>query len=150
MRTQAPERLEAKRNLDVPGMSMAKSFLLFLNEKIKSSLMSLGISDGTNIDRGIDNIKDLQYQRFLEAPQLESVNLEMNTTEGEGMSDMDSDFEMDHLTIKNLNGDIVGDSLGMDGSLFIDFKPSPRLQKISSSRKKRAKTKLKHNNCHSR
>jgi hypothetical protein len=68
MRTQAPERLEAKRNLDVPGMSMAKSFLLFLNEKIKSFLMSLGISDGTNIDRGIDNIKDLEYQRFLETP----------------------------------------------------------------------------------
>jgi hypothetical protein len=76
--------------------------------------------------------------------------LEINTTEGEGMSDMDGAFEMDHQAIKNLNGDIAGDTLGMDGSMFIDFKPSPRLQKTNSSRKKRAKTKLKHNNRHSR
>jgi hypothetical protein len=102
----------------MPGMSMAKSFLLFPNEKIKSSLRSLGISDGTNIDRGIDNITDLEYQRFLEVPQLESVNMEMNTTEGEGMSDIDSDCELDHQAIKNLNRDIAGDSLGMDGSLL--------------------------------
>jgi hypothetical protein len=62
------ELLKAIRNLDAPGMSMAKSFSLFPNEKIKSSFRSLGISDGTNIDRGIDNIKDLEYQRFLEVP----------------------------------------------------------------------------------
>jgi hypothetical protein len=76
--------------------------------------------------------------------------LEINKTKGVGLSDMDNDFEMDHQAIKNLNGDIAGDTLGMDGSLFIDFKPSPRLQKTTSNRKKRAKTKLKHNNSHSR
>jgi hypothetical protein len=76
--------------------------------------------------------------------------LEINKTKGVGLSDMDNDFEMDHQAIKNLNGHIAGDTLGMDGSLFIDFKPSPRLQKTTSNRKKRAKTKLKHNNCHSR
>jgi hypothetical protein len=62
------ECLKAKTNVDMPGMSMVKSFLLFPNEKIKTSFRSLGISDGTNIDRGIDIIKDLDYQRFLEAP----------------------------------------------------------------------------------
>jgi hypothetical protein len=101
------ERLKAKRNLDALGMSMAKSFLLFSNEKIKSSFRSLGISDETNIDRGIDNIKNLEYQRFLETPQQESENLEINNTERMGLSDMDSDFEMDHQAIKNLNGDIA-------------------------------------------
>jgi hypothetical protein len=90
------ECLKAKRNLDAPGMSMARSFLSSPNEKIKSSFRSLGIPDETNIYRGIDNIKDLEYQRFLEKPQLDSENLEINTTEGEGMSDMDNDFEMDH------------------------------------------------------
>jgi hypothetical protein len=66
------------------------------------------------------------------------------------MSDMDSDFEMDHQAIKHLNGDIADETLGIDGSLLIDFKPSSRLQKTRSSRKKRAKTKLLHKRCHSR
>jgi hypothetical protein len=57
---------------------------------------------------------------------------------------------MDYHAIKHLTGDIAEDSLGMDGSLLVDFKPSPRSQKNSSSRKKRAKTSLKHKNCHSR
>jgi hypothetical protein len=33
--------------------------------------------------------------------------LEINNTERMGLSDMDSDFEMDHQAIKNLNGDIA-------------------------------------------
>jgi hypothetical protein len=144
------ERLKAKKNLDVPGMSKARSFLSFPNAKIKSSFRFLGISAGTNVDRSIDNIKDLEHQRLLEATQLESENWALNTSDGEGMSDMDIDFEMDHQAIKHLNGDITGDTLGIDGSLFIDFKPSPRLQKTKSSRKKRAKSKLTHKNCHSR
>jgi hypothetical protein len=127
-----------------------KSLLSFPNEKIKSSFRSVGISDEFNLVKGIDNIKGLEYQRFLEKPQLEYENMEINTIEAEGMSDIDTDFEMDHQAIKSLNGDVAGGTLGMDGSLFIDFKPPPRVQKSNSSRKKRAKTKLKDINFHLR
>jgi hypothetical protein len=134
------------------GMSKAKSFLPFLNAKIKSSFRSLGISASVDVDvdKGINNIKELEYQRLLEAPKVELEILVQNTTEGEDMSDLDSDFEMDYHAIKHLTGDIAEDPLGMDGSLLVDFKPSPRLQKNNSSRKKRAKTSLKHKNHHSR
>jgi hypothetical protein len=37
------------------------------------------------------------------------------------MSDLDSDFELDHHAIKHLTGDIAGDALGMDGSMLVDF-----------------------------
>jgi hypothetical protein len=65
------ERLKAKKNLDVPGMSQVNSFLSFPNEKIKSSFRTLGISAGIDVDKGINNIKDLEYQRLLEVPKVE-------------------------------------------------------------------------------
>jgi hypothetical protein len=57
--------LKAKKNLDVPGMSDAKSFLSFPNAKIKSNITSLGIDCSSNrgIDAGIDKIKKLEYIR---------------------------------------------------------------------------------------
>jgi hypothetical protein len=118
----------------------------------KSSFRSLGISASVDVDveKGINNIKELEYQRLLEAPIVEQENLVQNTTEGEDISDLDNDFEMDYHAIKHHIGDIAEDPLGMDGSLLVVFKPSPRRQKSSSSRKKRAKTSLKHKNCHSR
>jgi hypothetical protein len=38
------ERLKAKKNLDAPGMSNAKSFLSFSDTRIESSISSFGIS----------------------------------------------------------------------------------------------------------
>jgi hypothetical protein len=87
---------------------------------------------------------------LLEAPIVVHENLVQNSTEGEDISDLDSDFEMYYNEIKHLTGDIVEDSLGMDSSLLADFKPLPRHQERSSSRKKRAKTSSKHKNFHSK
>jgi hypothetical protein len=112
------EHLKAKKNIDMPGMSKAKSFLSFPNAKIKFSFRSLGIfvRIDVDVDKGIDNIKDLEYQRLLEALKVELENLVQNTTYGEDMNDLDSDFEMDYHAIKHLTGDIAEDPLSMDGS----------------------------------
>jgi hypothetical protein len=44
-------------------------------------------------NNGINIIKELEYQRLLEAPKVEIEKLVHNTAEGEDMSDLDSDFE---------------------------------------------------------
>jgi hypothetical protein len=146
------ERLKANKNLDMSGMSSAKSFLSFPDARIKSSFKSLGItaSVNANVDKGINDIKELEYQRLLEAPIVDQENEVQNSTDGEDISDLDSDFEMDYNAIKHLTGDIAEDPLGMDGSLLADFKPSSRHQKKSSSRKKRVKAGSKPKKCHSK
>jgi hypothetical protein len=118
----------------------------------KSSFRSLGISTSVDVDvdKGINNMKELEYQRLLEALIVVHENLVQNSAEGEDISDLDSDFEMYYNAIKHLTGDIVEDPLGMDSSLLADLKPLPRHQKRSSSRKKRAKTSSKHKNFHSK
>jgi hypothetical protein len=70
------ERLKAKKNLDMSGMSSTKSFLSFPNARIKSSFKSLGItaSVNTNVDKGINDIKELEHQRLLEAPIVNQEN----------------------------------------------------------------------------
>jgi hypothetical protein len=55
------ERLKVKRNLDSPGMYNSKSFLSFFDDKIVSSITSLGISLGNEVDKGLENIKVLEH-----------------------------------------------------------------------------------------
>jgi hypothetical protein len=55
------ERLKAKKNVDPLGMSEVKSFLSFPNARIRSTITSLGISLGNDVEKGIDNIKELEY-----------------------------------------------------------------------------------------
>jgi hypothetical protein len=64
------ERLKAKRNLDSPGMS-TKSFLSFSDDKIVSSITSLGISLGNEVDQGLEDIKNLEHNRLLEASKID-------------------------------------------------------------------------------
>jgi hypothetical protein len=126
-------------------MSSAKSFLSFPNARIKSSFKSLGISASVdvNVDKEINDIKELEYQRLLDASIVDQENVVQNSTDGEDISNLDSDFEMDYNAIKHLTGDIAEGPLGMDDSLLADFKPSLRHQKRSSSRKKRVKAGFK-------
>jgi hypothetical protein len=71
------------------------SFLSFPNTKIKSSFRSLGISAGidVDVDKGINNIKDLEFQRLLEAPKVELQKTVQNPVDSEDMSDIDSAIE---------------------------------------------------------
>jgi hypothetical protein len=55
------ERLKAKKNVDPLGMSEVKSFLSFPNARIRSTITSLGISLGNDVEKGIDNITELEY-----------------------------------------------------------------------------------------
>jgi hypothetical protein len=137
------QHLKAKKNLDAPGMSEAKSFLSFPNVKIKSTNSSLSISIGSNVDQGIDMIKEIEYKRLLEAPNLESANETQNKTDEDFESDIDSDFGSDHNAIQHLTGDLAENMFRIDGSPLMDFKPTPRHKKACSSRKKKAKKQIK-------
>jgi hypothetical protein len=109
------ERLKAKKNLDAPGMSEAKSFLSFSNANIKSTISSLGIVSGDSLDKGIEKVKEIEYLRLLDAPNVETTNSIQNTMEDELGSDLDSDFGLDHNAIHHLTGDIADDRFGNDG-----------------------------------
>jgi hypothetical protein len=125
------QRLKAKKNLDEPGMSDAKSFLSFSNTKIKSNISSLSIdcSNNKNIDVGIDSIKELEYSRLLDRPEVGTTKETIDSTDDEICSDIGSDFGFDHNAIKYLTGDIAENSFGNDGSLIMDFKPIPKTKK---------------------
>jgi hypothetical protein len=64
------QRLKAIRNLDAPGTTESKSFLSFSNAKIRSTIKSLGIASRSNLEQGIDLIKDIECGRLLETPNL--------------------------------------------------------------------------------
>jgi hypothetical protein len=81
--------LKAKKNLDAPVLSEVKSFLSFPNARIKSTITS-GISIGNDVDKGMDNIKELlEYKRMLDAANLESKNKVQNTSDVDDVSDVD-------------------------------------------------------------
>jgi hypothetical protein len=81
------QRLKAIKNHDARGTSESKSFLSFPNDKIKSTISSLGISVGINVDQGIDMNKEIEYNRLFEAPNIESANESQNITDEEFESD---------------------------------------------------------------
>jgi hypothetical protein len=139
------QRLKAIKNLDAPGMSETKSFLSFTNDKIKSSIISLGISGGINLDQGIDKIKNIELHRMLETPVIGLANEAQNTSDDDGESDVDNDFGLDHNAIKHLIGDIAETMDGNDGSPLTNFKPLPRHKKACSSRKPKARNKTRLN-----
>jgi hypothetical protein len=125
------QRLKAKKNLDEPGMSDAKSFLSLSNTKIKSNISSLCIdcSNNKDLDVGIDNIKELEYMRLLDGPKAGTTKEILDSTDDEIFSDKGSEFGFDHNAIKYLTGDIAESSFGNDGSLIMDFKPIPKTKK---------------------
>jgi hypothetical protein len=137
------QRLKAIKNLDAPGTTEIKSFLSFPNAKIRSTIISLGIAFGSNLDQGIDLIKKTECGRLLEAPNLAAVPEAQDRLDEDFESEVDSDFGLDLNVIKHLTGDITDNVSGFDGSPLMDFKPAPRLRKASSSRKSKAKHKAK-------
>jgi hypothetical protein len=48
-----------------------------------------------------------------------------STSDEEDVSDIDSDFGLHHHAIQHVIGDIAEDVLGTNGSLLMDFKPTP-------------------------
>jgi hypothetical protein len=137
------QHLKAIKNLDATGTSETKSFLSFPNAKIRSTIILLGIASGSNLDQGIDLIKKTECSRLLEAPNLAAVPEAQDRLDEDFESEVDSDFGLDLNAIKHLIGDIADNVSGFDGSPLMDFKPTPRHRKSSSSRKSRAKHKAK-------
>jgi hypothetical protein len=136
------ERLKAKKNLDSPGMSTSKSFLSFSNDKIVSSITSLGISLGNEVDKGIENINILEHNRLLEASRPQPNNEKQCSSDDDDVSETDSDLVLDQHAIQYLVGDIADDIFGEHGSQVYDFKPTPRSRKFSPNKKKRGNKKV--------
>jgi hypothetical protein len=84
--------------------------------KIKSTIPSLGITSDSNMDKGIEKVKEIEYMRLLDAPNVKTANTIQNATDDEFGSDVDSDFGLDHNAIQHLTGDIVDSMFGIDGS----------------------------------
>jgi hypothetical protein len=144
------QRLKAIKNLDAPGTFETKSFLSYSNAKFKSTISSLGISAGSNLDQGIDLIKKIEYSRLLEVPNLVAVSETQDRSDEEFESESDSDFGLDHNAIKHLIGDIVETVSVIDGSPLMDFKPTPRHKKVAQVEGAEQSTKQKNKICRSR
>jgi hypothetical protein len=109
--------------------------------KIKSTIPSLGITSDSNMDKGIEKVKEIEYMRLLDAPNVKTVQ---NATDDEFGSDVDSDFGLDHNAIQHLTGDIVDSMFGIDGNPIMDIKRTPRTKKKAcSSRKGKTRNKSK-------
>jgi hypothetical protein len=126
--------LKAIKNLDAPGTTESKSFLSFSNAKIRSTIRSLGFAFGSNLDQGIDLIKEIECGRLLEAPNLDAVPEAQDRLE-DFESEVDSDFGHDLHAIKHLTQDIAENVFGFDGSPLMNFKSKPRHRKASSGKK---------------
>jgi hypothetical protein len=118
------ERLKAKRNLDSQGMYASKSFLSFSDDKILSSITSLGISLGNKVDKGLENIKRLEHNRLIDASKDKTTFDKEGSSDEEVASETDSDMGFDQNAINHLIGDIADDIFGEHGSQVYDFKPT--------------------------
>jgi hypothetical protein len=110
------ERLKAKRNLYSPGMSTAKSFLSFSDDKIVSSITSLGVSLGNEVDKGLENIKTLELNRLLEVSKTELNKDKQECSNEDDASETDSDQDLDQDAIQHLVGDIADEIFGEQDS----------------------------------
>jgi hypothetical protein len=91
------ERLKAKRYLDSSGMSTYKSFLSFSDDKIVFSITSLGISLGSEVDKGLENIKVLEHNRVLEASKTELNKDKQECSDEDDARETDSDLGLDQV-----------------------------------------------------
>jgi hypothetical protein len=90
--TTRAERIKAKKNLDDTGTSTNKSFLSFSNERLVSSITSLGISLGKEVEKGVENIRELEQNRLLEGSKSKPKKMEQEISDDEDVSDMDGDL----------------------------------------------------------
>jgi hypothetical protein len=137
------QRLKAIKNLDAPGTTEIKSFLSFPNAKIRSTIISLGIAFGSNLDQGIDLIKKTECGRLLEAPNLAAVPEAQDRLDEDFESEVDSDFGLDLNAIKHLTGDITDNVSGFDGSPLMDFKRHLDSEKQAQVERAKQSIKLK-------
>jgi hypothetical protein len=135
------ERLKAKKNLDSPGTSKAKSFLSFSDSRIISTITSLGVALGDEVDTKIGTLKDLEFTRLEEATRKEKSDLNMHNSDDEEISETESDMGFDQNAIKHLVGDIAEDVLGVYGSPGSDFKTTSRKIKSRSNKKRTRKNR---------
>lgn len=136
------EFLKSKKNLDTSGMSNNKSFISFSDSQIASNLNRLGVSLGGDVSKGITNIKQIEYDILVLAPQKEqSENVPLDLLVDDA-SDNDSDIGLDHHAIMHLVGGIADDALEEDGGHWSDFKADPRKSKSNSKKKNRSNKKL--------
>jgi hypothetical protein len=148
--TTRAERIKAKKNLDDTGTSANKLFLSFSNERLVSSITSLGISLGREVEKGVENIRELEQNRSLEGSKSKPTKMEKEISDDEDVSDMDSYLVSDQYAIQHLVGDIADDVFGADGSLLMDFKPTPRNKMKGSNRKHKSNKRVKQKNSRSK
>jgi hypothetical protein len=89
------KRLKAKKNLDDPGRSKTKSFLSFSDSKIVSNIAMLGVSIGKDIGKNIEDMKETELDRLLQAsyntPNQEDMSQNVDDETSEAGSDVGLD-----------------------------------------------------------
>jgi hypothetical protein len=121
--------------MDGLGLSSNKSFLDFLNSRIMSSITTLGVSLSNDVAKRIENIKELEYNKLLEASKTKPKDKELWNSDNDSVSEKDSNIGLDHHGIQHLIGDIADDVFGEDGSTWSDFKPAPRKRKLVQTKR---------------
>jgi hypothetical protein len=115
-----------------------------------SSITSLGILLGREVEKGVENIRELEQNRLLEGSKSKLKKMELEISDDEDVSDMDSDLGLDQYAIQHLVGDIADDVFGADGSLLMDFRPTPRNKMKGSNRKHKSNKRVKQKNSRSK
>jgi hypothetical protein len=89
------ERLKAKKNLDDPGRSKTKSFLSFSDSKIVSNIAMLGVSIGKDIGKNIEDMKETELDRLLQASYNTPNQEDMSQNVDDETSEAESDVGLD-------------------------------------------------------
>jgi hypothetical protein len=103
-----------------------------------SSINSLGISLGNEVDNGLENIKTLDLNSLLEASKTKLNKDKQECSNEDDASETDSDLDLDQDAIQHLVGDIADEIFGEQGSQNLDFKPTPRRKKLKHNKKKKS------------
>jgi midasin (ATPase involved in ribosome maturation) len=111
--------------------------LSFSDDRIVSSITSLGISLGSEVDKGLDNIKSLEQNRLLEASKTELDKDNHESSDEDDASEADCDLDLNQHAIQHLVGDIADDIFGEQDSQNLDFKSTPRSKKLNTKKNKK-------------
>jgi hypothetical protein len=85
---------------------------IFSDDKIVSSINSLGISLGNEVDNGLENIKTLDLNSLLEASKTKLNKDKQECSNEDDASETNSDVDLDQDAIQHLVGDIADEIFG--------------------------------------
>jgi hypothetical protein len=135
-------KLKAKKNLEEPnqkGMPAVDSFISFSDVTLSTTVSNLGINLGDSTHNPsfcINKLKKLESDRLLSDP---SPNNKLDTVTKLDFSILESEDELDLLTLNQIYGEVVEGFSAGEASGLDDLHAIPR-RKTRSSKNKKSKS----------